>query len=160
MFRKLKFSKDLRYISFQTPGLKVMEQITHLILVNSSTSSLLQPWVQPENANMSISYLRWSTRNGPFCFRRLITFLPNSSIWGVNLRALKLTRQRSFWISKDCPLFANRASVRFKWTTLYFCINGRIWENNHTICLWISKKHNWGHGSYWQKIKIKITWFL
>lgn len=110
---------------------KQHKQNSDLILVSSSTSSLLQPWVHPENASMSISYLKWSTRNGPFCLRSLITFLPNSSIWGVNLRAPKLTRQRSFWISKGWPLLASRASVRFRWTTLYFCIKGRICKNKH-----------------------------
>ena len=55
---------------------EVGRQNTHLILVNSSTSSLLQPCVQPENASMSISYLRWSTKNGPFCLRSLITLFP------------------------------------------------------------------------------------
>lgn len=144
MHSKLKFERDLYQISFQRPRwLKkkmklqnswIMQVNNHLILVNSSTSSLLQPWVQPENANMSISYLRWRTRNGPFFLRSLITFLPNSSIWEVNLRALKLTRQRSFWISRGWPLFASRASVLFKWTTLYFCIKGRIYKNKYAIC--------------------------
>lgn len=101
------------------------EKRSYLMLVSSSTSSELHPWVQPEKASMSISYLRWSTKKGPFCLSILMTFLPSSSIWGVNLKALKFTRQRSLWISKGWPLFARRASVLFKWTTLYFWIRGR-----------------------------------
>jgi len=151
MHSKLKFKKDsYENVPFKRHNERMpwklknswTRQNTHLILVNSSTSSLLQPCVQPENASMSISYLRWSTRNGPFCLRSLITLLPKSSIWEVNLRALKLTLHRSLWISKGCSLLASRASVRFKWTTLYFCIKGRIWNNNHTICFFNQRNRN------------------
>lgn len=130
--------------------------MAHLILVNSSTSSLLQPWVQPENANMSISYLRWSTRKGPFCLKRLITLLPNSSIWEVNLRALKFTLQRSFWSSKGWPLLASRASVLFRCTTLCFHIRGRIYTTNTqtiTITLQIGVSTN-ENDHYWTSMII------
>jgi hypothetical protein len=147
MHGKLKFEGDLYQNLYQDPfqhaqrlknknelfELLNMQVNYHLILVNSSTSSLLQPWVQPENANMSISYLRWRTRNGPFFLSSRITFLPNSSIWEVNLRALKLTLQRSFWISGGRPLLASRASVLFKWTTLYFRIKGKTCKNKYAI---------------------------
>lgn len=111
-----------------------MRKIIYLILVNSPASSSVQPWVQPENANISISYRRWRTRNGPFCRRILITLFPSSSIWEVKRRALKFTRQRSFWISGCRPLLASRESVLFKCNTLCFRIRGRIYidtEKNH-----------------------------
>lgn len=104
-----------------------MRKIIYLILVNSPASSSVQPWVQPENANISISYRRWRTRNGPFCRRILITLFPSSSIWEVKRRALKFTRQRSFWISGCRPLLASRESVLFKCNTLCFRIRGRIY---------------------------------
>lgn len=40
-----------------------------------------------KNANMSISYRRCRTINGPFCLRSFTIFLPVSSIRGVNFRA-------------------------------------------------------------------------
>lgn len=68
----------------------------YLILVSCFTSSSLQPCAQPEKANMSISYLRWSARKRPFCLRMRTIFPLNSSILGVNLREIKFTLQRSF----------------------------------------------------------------
>lgn len=109
--------------------MKIKEGVIYLIVLSSSTSSLLQPWLQPEKANMSISYLRWSTRKGPFSLKILTSFRPVSSIWEVNLRAWKLTRHLNFWISIGSPLLATRASVLFKCTTLYFRTSGRIcWQ--------------------------------
>lgn len=107
--------------------------VTNLIWVNSSTSSMLQPWVQPEKASMSISYLRWRTRKGPFSLKIFTTLLPNSSIWEVNFNALKFTRQRNFWISRGSPLLASLASVLFKCTTLCFCSRGSICQQNQNI---------------------------
>lgn len=98
----------------------------YLILVSSSTSSLVQPRVQPEKASISISYLRWRTKNGPLFLSIWTTFLPSSSIWEVNFRALKFTRHRNFWTSIGSPLLESRASVLFKCRTLYFWTNGRI----------------------------------
>lgn len=102
-----------------------MQDSYYLILVSSSSSLLSQSWSQPEKANMSISYLRWSARKGRFSLKTLTIILPSSSIWVVNLRALKFTRHRSFWISAGSPLFASLASVLFRCMTLCFSNRGR-----------------------------------
>ena len=100
--------------------------IKNLIRLSSSTSSLVQPWVQPEKANMSISYLRCNATKGPFSRSIRINFCPKFSISGVNLSAWKLTRHLSFCRSSGRPLFARRASVLLKCTTLCLPNSGRI----------------------------------
>lgn len=99
---------------------------TNLICLSTSASSLVQPWVQPEKANMSISYLRCRATKGPFSRSMRTNLYPKVSIWGVNFSAWKLTRHLSFWRSNGIPLFAKRASVLLKCNTLCLPKSGRI----------------------------------
>jgi len=117
------------YLS-QKPMLKYMysktRNIQYLIRLSSSASSLEQPSVQPEKASMSISYLRCNATKGPFLLSIRINFWPKFSSSGVNLSAWKFTRHRSFCRSSGRPLFARRASVLLKCTTLCLPKSGRI----------------------------------
>lgn len=129
-----------RSIKVGTKNKKIFGFFLYLILVNSSSSSGLQPWEQPEKANISISYLRCRTRKGPFSLRILTTRLPNSSIWGVNLSPLKFTRHLSFWTSTGSPLLASRVSVLFRCKTLCFFTSGRICVQIYFLVWRINKR--------------------
>lgn len=107
----------------------------YLSRLSSSASSSVHPWVQPEKANMSISYLRCNAKNVPFCWRMRTNFCPKASIAGVNLSAWKFTRHLSLCRSREIPLFASRVSVLFKCITLYLEYRGRICMSNERISL-------------------------
>lgn len=108
----------------------------NLIFFSSSASSSLQPCVQPEKANMSISYLRCKATNGPLCCRMLTSLDPKASSCGVNLSPWKFTRHLSHWSASGRPLFARRVSVLLKCTTLCLLKRGNIWKKkfDNQIC--------------------------
>lgn len=115
----------------------------HLNRLSSSASSSVQPWVQPENANISISYLRCNATNGPLSWSNRTNFSPKASISGVNFNAWKFTRHLSFWSSRGIPLFASLVSVLLKCITWCFLKRGRICNSNPNALKRVKLNNSW-----------------